>query len=179
MKNKRLTVVIDMLNGFCKFGPLSSQRINRIIPNIVEVLNKSDDILFVCDAHSIDDLEMKQYPIHCLKDSLEAEVVDELKPYQRQKNAKTVLKNTTNGFYEVLPSYWDQYDEFEFVGCCTDICVLQFVMNLKIWFNKIGSKKPIYVIQKCVETFDSPTHNGDEMHKLALQLMQEAGVEIV
>ncbi|MGZ9755895.1 isochorismatase family cysteine hydrolase [Mycoplasma sp. AC1221] len=176
--SKKLTLVIDMLNGFTKFGPLSSPRINSIIPNIANVLKHSENILFVCDAHSENDLEMQQYPIHCLKGSDEAKVVDELQPYLDSKNANIVYKTTTNGFYDVDPKFWDLYDEFEFVGCCTDICVLQFVLSLKTWFNKIGSDKKISVISSAVETFDTPEHNGGIMHNNALKLMENAGIKI-
>ena len=35
---KKLIIVVDMLNGFTKFGPLSSKNINAIIPNIKSYL---------------------------------------------------------------------------------------------------------------------------------------------
>ncbi|WP_322908384.1 isochorismatase family cysteine hydrolase [Mycoplasmopsis felis] len=176
--SKKLTIVVDMLNGFAKEGPLSSNRIKSIIPNIIKVLDKSQQILFVCDAHSEDDIEMEQYPIHCLKNTKEAEIISELKPYSKSENSKIIYKNTTNAFYEINPKIWDYYDEFELVGCCTDICVLQLSLSLKTWLNKINSNKIVSVIENAVQTFDSPNHNGDLMHKYSLEIISQAGIII-
>ncbi|RIV16809.1 isochorismatase family protein [Mycoplasmopsis gallopavonis] len=89
--NKRLIVVIDMLNGFCFQGPLSDKRIAQIIPQIKNLLLQGDDNLFLCDSHSLNDPEMTIYPPHCLSGTYEAEVVDELKNLIKRK----ITKQTT------------------------------------------------------------------------------------
>ena len=83
---KKLICVIDMLNGFTKLGPLSSDLIKNIIPNIENYLNVNKKInnLFICDSHSKNDIEMKQYPLHCLMHTEEAEIVSELLPYVKK-----------------------------------------------------------------------------------------------
>ncbi|QKT05571.1 isochorismatase family cysteine hydrolase [Mycoplasma sp. OR1901] len=175
---KKLTIVVDMLNGFAKFGALSSPLINDIIPNIKKILDKSENIIFLADAHSTDDLEMKSYPVHCLKGTPEAEIVDELSLYVDKNKKNVVYKNTTNGFYEIRPDYWDKFNSFEIVGCCTDICVLQLALSLRMWLNKINSDKEVSVIENSVATFDSEDHNAKEYHQNALNIMKNANIVI-
>ncbi|MBU4692715.1 cysteine hydrolase [Mycoplasma sp. CSL7491-lung] len=175
---KKLTIVVDMLNGFAKFGPLSSPLIKNIIPNIKSVLNKAENIIFLADAHSEDDLEMKSYPPHCLKGTPEAEIVEELIDFVEEDNKNVIYKNTTNGFFEIRPDYWDRFNSFEIVGCCTDICILQLALSLKMWLNKINSDKEVVVIENSVATFDSENHNAKEFHQNALNIMKNANIVI-
>jgi len=173
---KKVICVIDMLNGFTKIGPLSSDLIKNIIPNIENYLNINKKInnLFICDSHSKNDIEMKQYPLHCLVQTEEAEIVSELLPYVK----KIVFKNTTNAFHHIDINEISKYDSIEIVGCCTDICVLQFAISLKTYFNKILVDKEIIVYEDLVTTFDSDDHNANKYHSFALSLMKEAGIVI-
>ncbi|MEE3928413.1 isochorismatase family cysteine hydrolase [Mycoplasmopsis ciconiae] len=175
----KATIVIDMLNGFTKTGNLKSSHIQKIIPNIknhLEKLDADEDILFVNDAHSESDLEMQQYPIHCLKNTYESEIVEELQPFA--SDAKIYYKNTTNAFFDIPLNDLSKYKSISVVGCCTDICVLQFVLTLKTFFNKINSEQEITVLKDCTATFDSESHPQEVFHDLALKLMQNAGVKI-
>ncbi|WP_027120360.1 isochorismatase family cysteine hydrolase [Mycoplasmopsis lipofaciens] len=173
---KKLIFVIDMINGFCTEGPLASNRINNIVKSIKQYLIKNiqHDNYFLCDAHDKLDLEMNSYPIHCLKNSSESEIIDELKPYCKNR----IDKNTTNSFFALDTEIYNDYDEFEIVGCCTDICILQFVLSLKSYFNFKNIDKPIIVFQNLVSTFDSLSHSYDEYHSFALKLMKNANIEI-
>ncbi|WP_255558977.1 isochorismatase family cysteine hydrolase [Mycoplasma sp. Ms02] len=174
--NRKAMFVIDMLNGFANQGPLSSENVKKIIPFIERELSTDEYTnYFICDAHSENDIEMQQYPIHCLKDSQESQVVQELEKYVDHY----VYKDTTNGFFEVSPAVYESYDEFYLTGCCTDICILQFGLSLKMYLNKIGSNKPVYVFKDGVSTFDSPDHNAAEFHEFALKLMANAGLKII
>ncbi|TPR54301.1 isochorismatase family cysteine hydrolase [Metamycoplasma neophronis] len=173
---KKITIVIDMLSGFAKKGALSSPLINAIIKPMAAFLETriNVDNIFICDAHSANDIEMQSYPIHCLKGSEEAEVVSELQKYVKQ----IVHKNSTNGFFEVSKQIWKEYDEFEIIGCCTDICVMQFATTLKTYLNMLGENKNVIIYKDLVATFDSPSHKADEYQKMALSLMENAGIII-
>ncbi|WP_406616818.1 cysteine hydrolase family protein [Mycoplasmopsis adleri] len=174
MKNK--IFVVDMLNGFCNMGALQSKEVATIIPNIASYLreHKNDSITFINDAHSKKDLEMKQYPVHCLKNTKEAEIVDELKPYVKD----IIFKNSTNAFYYINIEELQNYNEIIIVGCCTDICIMQFALSLKVYFNKINLDKKVIVIKECVNTFNTNEHNYKEYNNFALNIMRNAGVEI-
>ncbi|WP_025755447.1 cysteine hydrolase family protein [Mycoplasmopsis cricetuli] len=177
MKNK-LTFVIDMINGFTKEGPLASKTIQKIIAPMQKYLKNQKNIIFICDAHSSNDLEMKQYPLHCQSGSFEAKIVDELNEFVTKTNV--FYKNTTNAFWELFQSdIWLKYDSFELLGCCTDICILEFALTLKSYFNKIQLDKPIIVHSKLTATFNNKKHNSEQFHNFALQLMKQAGIEII
>lgn len=184
MKNK-LIIVIDMLNGFAKFGPLASENVNKIIPKIYKNLSRGDDVIFIADAHSEEDLEMQIYPLHCAINSQEAEIVEELQEFVNSDNV--YYKNTTNAFWELLQKrdsknnshIFEKYDQFELMGCCTDICVLQLALSMRTYFNKISMNKDIVVDSSLVATFDSPNHNAKEFHDFALKVMKQAGIKII
>ncbi|MCU9933377.1 isochorismatase family cysteine hydrolase [Mycoplasmopsis cynos] len=175
---KSVVFVIDVLKGFLEKGNLADHRIQKIVPIIKEILNHNPNIFFVCDAHSTNDLEMTQYPVHCLKDTEESKVVEKLNIFVKQDNSNVIYKNTTNSFFHIDKSIYNEYDEFIIVGCCTDICILQFCLTLKVWLNKENIDKKIIVYDNAVETFHNENHNGDMMHRYALELMKNAGIEI-
>lgn len=171
---KKLIIVVDMLNGFTKFGPLSSKNINAIIPNIKSYLinNKKYDNIFLCDFHSKNDIEMKEYPLHCLANTEEAKIVDELVNFVKE----IVNKNSTNGIFYLDLEKISKYDSIEIVGCCTDICVLQLALSLKTYFNKLMLDKNIIVLKDLVATFDSNVHDAKTYHSFTLSLMRNAGI---
>ncbi|WAM04493.1 isochorismatase family protein [Mycoplasmopsis cynos] len=169
---KSVVFVIDVLKGFLEKGNLADHRIQKIVPIIKEILNHNPNIFFVCDAHSTNDLEMTQYPVHCLKDTEESKVVEKLNIFVKQDNSNVIYKNTTNSFFHIDKSIYNEYDEFIIVGCCTDICILQFCLTLKVWLNKENIDKKIIVYDNAVETFHNENHNGDMMHRYALELMK-------
>ncbi|MFV8401018.1 cysteine hydrolase family protein [Mycoplasma sp. 2634B] len=172
--DKKLLIVVDMLNGFAYNGALASQNIAKIVPQIARILAEFDHNLFVCDHHSTDDLEMQLYPIHCLANDVESEIVPELAPYAQE----IVFKNTTNAFWDIPTKTWDLYDEFYLVGCCTDICILQLGVTLKTYLNKIHSDKNVIVLQNALATYDSKEHNATEYTEIGLKALQNAGVII-
>ncbi|EFF41297.1 cysteine hydrolase family protein [Mycoplasmopsis alligatoris] len=171
---KKLFIVIDMLNGFAKKGALYSPLIELLIPHIKEEIVKYKNNLFICDAHSKDDIEMSSYPLHCLKGTEEADVVSELKPYVQTK----LEKQSTNAFHIFDKKFIDKYDEFVVVGCCTDICILQFVLSLKTYLNQNKINKNVVVLKKCTATFDTDLHDGKTHNEFALELMKNSGVII-
>ena len=136
----KLLLIIDMLNGFCrKNNPLSLPNNTFLIEKeikkrIVNYEIEGNEILFICDSHSLSDTEINNpYPTHCLTNSQEAEIIDSLKTYSNSDN--TITKNTLSitlntqllkRLETLKPS------EIEVTGVCTDICVLFAVYELKI-----------------------------------------------
>ena len=103
MKNlediKRLRVVVDMVNGFIREGALADKDIEKIIPGIVDWIEKEtkgedEALALVKDVHEADAAEFKAFPPHCIKGTRESELVDELKPYE--KDALVYEKNSTS-----------------------------------------------------------------------------------
>lgn len=182
---KEICVAVDMINGFINEGPLADKSIQTIVPETIRViqehLNEGKDVLSFQDTHTLDSLEFKSYPPHCLKDTSESELIPELKLFE-DKMIK-IEKDTTNGFFaEGFQSYLKDHPELEevtVVGCCTDICVLQFTQSLKTYTQTIGKDMKVKVVQTAVDTFDAPNHDKQTFHNQALSLMRNAGIELI
>ncbi|KGN03024.1 isochorismatase [Clostridium novyi A str. 4570] len=183
-KENTALVIVDMVNGFAKKGNLMSSRINNIIPSVLNTTNicyeRGFKILAFNDEHSEESIEFNEYPIHCLKGAWESELIDELKKFE---DIKIIGKNSTNGFMEEEFQSWISLNEninnFVVVGNCTDICVMQFVMTLKSYFNKKNEDVNIFIPIDSVETFHSKEHNGDLMNIFAIYNMSINGVKIM
>ncbi|MBN4089540.1 cysteine hydrolase [Mycoplasma enhydrae] len=175
---KTMIFVVDMVKGFCKKGNLVSEDINKIIPDVKEYLEANKDnseIIFINDNHHKDDIEMEVYPLHCLANTEESEVVDELKCFAN----KIIKKNTTNSFFAFEDkSIFEKFNNFVIIGCCTDICILQFALTLKTYLNFKKLNKDVSVISNLVATFEAKNHNKEEYHNNALNLMKNAGIKI-
>ena len=126
-----LLIIIDMLNGFCRKGfPLSLQAPtqsveNYIVSKIIEFQKQNNKYLFICDNHSEDAPEFKQYPYHCMSGTFEAEIVDTLNQFSNVDNI--IHKNTLSIFYKTdLEKYLVKYKpkNIHITGVLTDICVL-------------------------------------------------------
>lgn len=181
---KKSLVIIDMVHGFINEGALSDQSINRITPNIVALTEKfiasNQTILNFQDAHEEDANEFTAFPPHCLKGSHESELIDELMPYKEKMI--TLYKNSTNGFMH--PDFLTTFhaidaDEYVCVGCCTDICVLQFALSLQGYINEHNLKKRVVVVKDSVETFGMTGHEQAQFNEISLTLMRNAGIKIV
>lgn len=181
---KTVLVIVDMINGFVRCGALKSERIEDIIQGIVKVQKHFKEnggkIISFIDSHSENAKEFSSYPPHCIKGSGEDEVLSEIK---QVGGYLEINKNSTNGFVEKeFKHFLDENQnitDFIVVGCCTDICVMQFVTTLKNYFNTENKHVNIIVPINCVETFDLDSHSGDMIDLLSLQLMEWAGAKIV
>jgi len=180
---RKLLVIVDMVNGFINFGALADKRINKITPNIVKLINcaknQGVEIVAFRDCHEMGDEEFKTYPPHCLKGTEEAELIPEIKKYS---NSMIIIdKNTTNGFntkeFRKIANAIE-FDKVYVVGCCTDICVKDFVTSY-LNFNKINNRKTeINVIEDACYTFDNPTHNAVIAHAKAVEEMKKLGAKL-
>ena len=181
---KTALVIIDMINGFVRCGALKSERIEDIIPSVVKVQKhfkeKKGKIISFIDSHGENAKEFSSYPPHCIKGSGEDEILSEIK---KVGGYLEIEKNSTNGFVEKeFKKFLDENQnitDFIVVGCCTDICVMQFATTLKNYFNAENKDANIIVPIDSVETFDLDSHSGDMIDLLSLQLMEWAGINIV
>lgn len=181
---KSALIIVDMINGFIREGPMMSERVEAIIPEIVELSKKCDELkiqkIAFADNHTDASPEFDSYPRHCLKGTSESEIVDEIKA---AGGYVLIPKNSTNGFLEEAFQKWlntnDQTDTFIITGCCTDICVQQVAITLKTWFNKNNRNSRIIVPVNAVETYDLGPHDAELTNTMALYNMLINGVEVV
>ena len=162
-----VTIVVDVLNGFCKRGNLASPRCDAVIPAVKQVIEQrrraGDRLIFLADTHDPNDREFEVFPVHCVRGTAEAEVVPELQP--DLGDATLIRKRRYSGFFET-----DLEDRLSaaapqrvtVVGVCTDICVLHTVADLR------NRDYRVIVPARAVATFDAPGHPGDEVQRWSL-----------
>jgi nicotinamidase-related amidase len=182
--NNTVLVIIDMVNGFVREGALQSSRIEELVPGILNLSQKCGELgiqeIAFADSHTEKSPEFEAYPVHCIKDTFEADIVEELKS---EGGYKLINKNSTNGFLQDEFQDWlrknSSVDTFIVTGDCTDICVQQFAITLKTWFNMQDRKSRVIVPVNAVETYDFDIHNAELMNVMALYNMLINGIEIV
>ena len=182
---KKLLLVIDMVNGFVKEGALADNYINRITPNIINLIKEfkesNYDIISIQEGHSNNSKEFENFPPHCILGTKEAELIDELKPYE--KDMILIRKNSTCGFvtkefFEYFENNKNEIEEIILTGCCTDICVLNFAIPLKTYINEHNLPIKVTIYKNTVETYNSDAHNREEYNQMAFKIMGQNGIEI-
>jgi len=134
---KRLLVVVDMQHDFVD-GSLGSDNAASIVPAVKKKIESWDgDIIFTMDTHDANYLnskEGKNLPVnHCIDGTWGHEIVEDIKAaaFSRSQKPQIIVKHTFGS--TVLP--WKiidgGYEYVEFVGLCTDICVVSNVLLTK------------------------------------------------
>ena len=132
-------IVVDMQNDFVT-GPLGTKEAQKMLPRLVAKLEanidkKSVDIIFTQDTHKADYLQTQEgkfLPVeHCIKNTQGWEIVPELQKFI--PNSRIVIEKKAFGSTR-LPSLLKPYEEVEFVGVCTDICVVSNALLLKAFY---------------------------------------------
>jgi len=182
--DKTALVIIDMINGFAREGALKSARVEALIPTIAELsgecCKRGIARIMFADNHTDASPEFGAYPVHCLKGTAESELVDELKS---PGGYLLIPKNSTNGFLEDDFIKWlkgnGRIKNFIVAGDCTDICIQQFAVTLKTWFNRLDEESRVIVPVNAVDTFDLGLHDGDLLNAVTLFSMAGNGIELV
>lgn len=178
-----ILVIIDMVNGFVREGVLSSPFVDKIATDLTDLAKKCDElqipIIAYADTHIENSTEFKNFPVHCLAGTHEAELIDELKEI---KSIIKVEKNSTNSFLAKNPL--DLFDSniknILVVGCVTDICVRDFSKTMNKYLDENNIDANIYLIENLVETYEiDGVHNRELEHVLALYDIKNAGIKIV
>lgn len=189
---------VDMINGFCHEGPLASPRIKGIIPQIVETFEGAYEVgvrhfILAQDSHPVDAVEFANFPPHCLEGSSEAENIPELAALPFANLFMTVPKRSLNAFHGTELGAWiDEHRDLKVavvVGDCTDLCIYQMAMHLKLYANAHNLKLRVIVPANAVQTYDIPVavareigslpHNGDVLNLISLYQMRVNGIEVV
>ena len=182
---EKLLIVVDMVNGFVRKGAMADPYIERIIPENVrlvkEFLRKKYGVAFIKDNHNEDCAEFKRYPKHCVIGTPEADLVDELMPFE--KDGFVYPKNSTSTIF--APNFLNDIEamkalrEVIITGCCSDICVMNLAIPLQNYFDQMDKTIQITIPENAVETYDGITHERDEWNNKAFNLMNQAGIKLV
>jgi nicotinamidase-related amidase len=189
---------VDMINGFCYEGVLSSSRVKDIIPAVVAALKGAYSIgvrefVLAQDCHTPDSVEFADFPPHCQAGTSEANTIPELANLPFAPLYQVVSKNSLNAFHGTGLGEWleahSHYSAIVIVGDCTDLCVHQMALHIKLYANAHNLKMRVIVPENAVQTYDMPVetaneigvlpHDGDFMHLVFLYHMRLNGVEVV
>ena len=111
-----------------------------MLPRLIEKLEKisaegKTDIIFTQDTHGENYLETQEGKllpvVHCVKKTHGWEIVPELEEFVEK--AREVIEKKSFGSTR-LPSLLKPYEEVEFVGLCTDICVISNALLVKAFY---------------------------------------------
>ena len=169
---RKAIVVVDMQNDFVD-GALGTQEAQAMLPRLVEKLKAEQTagtvLVFTMDTHGADYLETqegKKLPVeHCIRGTAGWQIADVLQPFVRE--AAAVIEKPTFGA-TALPAVLADYDEIEFVGLCTDICVISNALLAKAFYPE----KRICVDAACCAGVTP------ESHANALAAMRMCQVEV-
>ena len=174
---KKVLVVVDMQNDFVD-GALGTKEAEAIVPNVVKKIEEFDgDELFVTyDTHYdnyLETLEGKKLPVpHCIDGTYGHDLNAEVKKALAGKDYKDVIK-AGFGSFSISKGLKDRYPgeemEVEFVGLCTDICVVSNALIMRAGYpNAI-----ITVDAKCCAGVTP------EAHKAALATMKSCQIDVI
>jgi nicotinamidase-related amidase len=190
---------VDLIVGFAYEGILSSPRVAGIVPAVVRLFEQAaaagvQHLILPQDCHSDDAPEFGSFGPHCTCGSKEAETVPELLALPFSERFTVIPKNSTSSAMGTTLDAWlnahhQDVDTFIVAGDCTDLCVFQLAMHLRLRANAHGYNHRVIVPADCVQTYDLPVdtaadlgimpHDGDLMHAVFLYQMALNGIEVV
>lgn len=174
---KNILVVIDMQNDFID-GSLGTKEAQEIVENVVAKIKAyaGETVFATRDTHGKNYMktsEGRHLPVpHCIKGTEGWEIRDEVAKALSQVNAEIIDKPTFGS--QVLAEriaetvQKEEETEIEFVGLCTDICVVSNVLLVK-------AKLPETVLKVDAECCAGVTPGS---HEAALLTMKMCQVEV-
>ena len=168
----KILVVVDMQNDFVD-GALGTKEAVAIVSKVVEKIKsyEGEKIIFTRDTHEenyMETQEGKNLPVpHCIR----ATEGWELNPEIEMLRKEDAIDKPSFGSLELASYLKEQSDveSIEFVGICTDICVISNVMIAKAALPEV----PVIVDASCCAGVTP------ESHKNALEAMKMCQVKVI
>lgn len=190
---------VDLLIGFCSEGPLASPRVGALVPRIVELFTRAHaagvrDFVLTQDSHPADAPEFREFGPHCITGTRQAETVPELLALPFAREWTVIRKRSLSSSESTELAAWLRarpgLRRIVVVGDCTDLCVYQAAMHLRLRANAAGDRGfEVVVPADAVDTYDLPVaqaerlgvlpHDGELLHRLFLYHMALNGVRVV
>lgn len=168
-------VIVDYQNDFI-WGALGFEGAEQLAPLIVEKISlareNGDRVIFTLDTHGEDYLESaegRKLPVpHCIKGTTGHELYGEVAKRMREEDV--VIEKPTFGSPQ-LAEYLKKegFDEVEFCGLVTDICVVSNVILAKAALPE----SRIVVDSKATATADI------EKYRAALEVMKSVQADVI
>lgn len=129
-----VVVVLDMINEYLQpGGPLEVPRAREVVPAVRRLLDtahrSSTPVIYVCDTHTADDEDFRDWPRHAVEGSAAADVWPEIAPSACDH---VIRKRTYSAFYgsrfaELLDEL--HADELVLTGCATEVGLFATAME--------------------------------------------------
>jgi nicotinamidase-related amidase len=192
-------VCVDIIEGFCTVGPLSSPRVEALVAPIVRVFENAwaagvRDIALPQDTHPADAVEFANYAPHCMRGTLEAEAAAAIKalPFYEQMaiHEKNSINSGVNDSFAAWFKARPHIRTWIILGDCTDICTFQLATWIRThtYEHQVGGVRVIAPVD-CIDTYDLPVetamkigatpHDADFLHPVFLYAMHLNGVEVI
>ena len=195
--SKIAIVAVDLLEGFCRQGPLASESVGALIEPVVQLLREAHrtgvtKFYFPSDAHQENSPEFQAFPPHCVSGTKESELVSEVRELPFADLFRRVDKGSVSSLIGTDLARSLQDDEVKAIICvgdCTDLCLYHLAVGLRFWANTHHLGWRIVVPQNLVATYDLPTatareigampHPADFMNTVFFYHLELNGVEVV
>lgn len=172
---KQVLVVVDMQKDFVD-GALGTAEAVGIVEGVVKKIEDFEgEIIATYDTHEANYMETREgkyLPVeHCVRDTegwkLNADVEDAL----AKKGCKKIYKPTfgSTELVDVIAKMETEIQSVEFIGLCTDICVVSNALLLKANFPELD----IIVDSKCCAGVTP------EKHEAALETMRSCQIDVL
>ena len=184
---KGMLIVVDMVNGFVREGVLHDEKIADVIPRQIELIkaakSRGDLIVFIKDTHDENAVEFKRFggTKHCVRGTSEANLVDELLPFENDEDTISIEKNSTSfmeapEFRNLIAELYN-IERVDVVGCCTDICDFNGTMGLANYFDQTNRNVELNVHTDAVATYAQDARKN--YVDAAYLLMEQQGIQLV
>jgi nicotinamidase-related amidase len=190
---------VDMIAGFLSTGNLASERVGRLAQPVAEIFQRAyqrgiRQFLLFQDAHHPQAPEFDAFPPHCVQGSEESTTIPELQALPFSNSFTIIEKNSINPAVGTRFDKWlDEHRHVNtalVVGNCTDLCVYQLAMHLRLRANALNYRHyQVIVPANTVDTYDlgedvarqtsSYAHPGDFFHQVFLYHMALNGIRVV
>lgn len=189
----------DLIVGFAYEGPLSGPRVAALVPRAAHLFRRAyahgiRHFILTQDTHSLDTPEFDAWGPHCVRGTREAATVPELVELPFSRDYTIIEKNSLNQAIATNLDGWlaerPGLTDFVVIGDCTDLCVYQAAMHLRMHANALDIQgRRVIVPADVVDTFDFPldaamragalAHPGDFFHLVFLYHMAMNGIQVV
>ena len=189
----------DMTVGFCERGSLASPRVGALVEPVVALFRRAYALgvrhfVLTQDTHHPQTPEFEAWPVHCVRGTEEAETVPALKALPFADRFTIIEKNSLHPAVGTGFDAWlDAHPELRtaiVVGDCTDLCVYQLAMHLRVHHNAHNrAGVAVIVPANAVDTYDLPPHEAraigamphpaDFFHETFLYHMALNGIDVV
>ncbi len=189
----------DMIGGFCQEGPLASPRVGALAEPVADLFRCAHALgvrhfVLTQDTHHPAAPEFGAWPPHCIQGTAEAETIPELRDLSFAASFAVFEKNSLHPALATGFDPWlDAHPELRtavVVGNCTDLCVYQLAMHLRLRVNAHNHPTLDVVVPAAgVDTYDLPPdqagaagalpHPDDFFHRVFLYHLALNGVRII